>query len=328
MSVMDESSGASLTAYVSAVFAAMPKILIAMGTSAILMSLWLNFLAVPEYTAHMVVAPYSENGADRSATAGASVLAMLAAGTGIGGANFSIYIQTRSSIPIAQRLQRDPDVNAHFFPSQWDTQYNRWRKPEGGLASVIALVKEGLGYPTWSPPDASALSDILDTRIKMAQDLQRGSYTFTFTDRDPVFAASLLRRIHEYSEERLRSQVLQRTNLQISHLIAELGQNSIAENRQVLTQILLQQQQQRSRINPAIPFAAQVVDPPDAGHKPSFPRPLLFMVVAIFLPLLVGVGLALLPVINPELNMRSFSLAGWSQNRQRRLFSAFEGRDY
>ena len=136
-----------------------------------------------------------------------------------------------------------------------------------------------------------------------------------------------MRRIHEYSEDRLRNQVLQRTGLQIKHLIAELGQNSIAENRQVLTQILLQQQQQRSRINPAIPFAAQVVDPPDAGHKPSYPRPLLFMVVAIVLPFLIGVGLALLPILNPEFAMKPLWWAGWFPNRQR-LSDAYERGDY
>ena len=300
--------------YVGAIMKQSRKIAVAMAACVVLMIIWMDFVAEPKYTAHMVVAPYSDTPNDRPIS-GAGIMALLASGTSsVGGANFGIYIQARNSTPVAERLMRDPDVKEHFFPGQWDSARQQWLQP----LSLILGIKSFLGYTAWSPPNASDLTAILNDRIKSNQELQKGIYTFTFTDRDPVFAASLLQRIHNYTEERLRDQALQRTSLQIEHLLGELQQNTISENKQVLTQILLQQQQQRSRINPAIPFSALVVDPPSADRKPSSPRPLLYIFLSLLIPALAGIALSVLPLANPKLAKSFAAMTGVAGSRRRR----------
>ena len=286
----DGTDNVPLTEILSGLWRASPWIALSIAFTVTAVVLWLRFVAVPTYTAHMTVAPFSEASSGSDTGRAGNIVALLAGGVAVGGPSYSLYIETRGSITVASRLMQSPDVRSHIFHSEWDSKAGKWVPPHGPLGEIKQSIKEALGFPKWSPPDASDLATLLNRRVKSSQDLQRGSYTFTFSDRDPVFAAALLTQIHDLTEEVLRDAAAQRSSIQIDHLLAALSQNTIAQNRAALAEILLQQQQQLIRINPGIPYAAIVVDPSTAGHKPTFPKPGFSLLLAVLVPGLLGVA--------------------------------------
>ncbi|PWC52883.1 hypothetical protein TSH7_32855 [Azospirillum sp. TSH7] len=261
---------------------------------------WLGGLALaiaglwtvtPAYTAAMVIGPTARVG---SAAMGARVPTLSgrdSAGVAEPGAgdeslsDFARYLELFGSGPVAERLARDPDILRALFPDRWDAEAGRWRSPPG----LLPMVKRGLlalvGREDWVEPDGDRVARALRDRLVVDMLRSGPMRRITFRHADRETAVDLLGRIAAATDAHLRAEAARRSAAQIAHIKLRLGAVTVAEHRQALSDLLLDQERVAMMIGVDLPFAADLIQPPTAGALPDWPNP------AVVVPLAGLVGL-------------------------------------
>ncbi|MBP2298353.1 hypothetical protein [Azospirillum picis] len=238
----------------------------------------------PVYKAVMIVGPTARTG---SAAMGARVpmlsgreSALTAAEPGAGDeslSDFARYLELFGAGPVAEQLARDPVLMRRLFPERWDAAADRWRPPTGVSAmarrSLLALVGRG----DWVEPDGERVAHDLHRRL--AVDILRSGpmRRITLSDADRSMALALLGRIASATDDHLRAEAARRSAAQIAHIKARLSAVTLAEHRQALNDLLLDQERVAMMIGVDLPFAADVIQQPSASVLPDWPDPALML---------------------------------------------------
>lgn len=266
---------------------ASPWIALLVVLAVLLTGAWLRWLAPRFYTAQMTVAPYSGN-LEHPEPSLFSLTKLLPST----GQHFVFYLQTRDSVELASRLMKYPELRAEIFHDQWDPKTQSWHPPRGVVASFKSTLDSVLRVRSWSPPTPADLAAYLAKDVKVTSNVRRTHYTFSYASRDPAFAAWLLGQINDQTQSILRERAKARAELRIAHLLQQITATTVAVNRDVLVRLLAEQQQRLMLINPKLPYAAIVIDPPSVSHYPTSPRPFLDMVLAAFSAAVLGIFVA------------------------------------
>lgn len=259
------------------------------GIALAVCALW---LVTPAYTAAMVIGPTARVG---SAAMGARVptlsgrdsAAMAEPGAGDESlSDFARYLELFGSGPVAEQLARDPGVLHALFPDRWDAQTQGWRPPAGVVPAAKRALLALVGRQDWVEPDGERVARALRDRLVI--DMLRSGPMRRVTLRHPdrATALDLLGRIAAATDAHLRAEAARRSAAQIAHIRDRLGAVTVAEHRQALSDLLLDQERVAMMIGVDLPFAADMIQPPVAAALPDWPNP------AVVVPLAGLAGLA------------------------------------
>ncbi|WP_372396760.1 hypothetical protein ABMY26_21905 [Azospirillum sp. HJ39] len=258
-------------------------------------TLW---LVTPAYTATMVIGPTARVG---SAAMGARVPALsgresaAVAEPGAGDeslSDYARYLELFGTGPVADRLAREPALLRALFPERWDGEAGRWRPPPGLLPAVKRMLLALVGREDWVEPDGERVARALRDRLVIDMLRSGPMRRITLRHADRATALDLIGWIASATDAHLRMEAARRSAAQIAHIKARLAAITVAEHRQALSDLLLDQERVAMMIGVDLPFAADMVQPPSAPALPDWPNP------AVVVPLagmagLVAAGFAL-----------------------------------
>ncbi len=242
--------------------------------------LCMHLFGGPSYTAEMTVAP---NRMVAGAEGNGGGLSSLIGLQGPIDTQFELYLSTRKSHLLAERMMAMPGVPQRIFSAFWDPEAKEWRPSSGLIPRMKRAINGALGFTPWAPPNAGDLSEYLSTAFTVESNRRTLITKITFSDADPDFAKWLTLIVHDQAEAILREQAQQRTRIMIAHAVHELQIVTVAEQRLALIQLLSQQEKQLMMIDKNLPYASVVVDPPSADRPDNAPRPLRNIFVALVL---------------------------------------------
>lgn len=260
-----------------------------------LVGAWMKIRS-PLYTATMVVAPANETGAGEL-TSRLSQFTGIAALAGINlpekqaVSPFDEFMEIIKSNTVAERLASRHGILPRVFEKRWNwnPENRTWTRRESLLAPVGEALRAFFDLPPPSPPTPRMLAEYLDKELTISAVETSGMQRVEFSHRDPRFAADLLRWLHEEGDGVIREEREARTSRQIDYIETKLQVIAAADHRRSLVQLLLDQEKQMMMIQVDLPFAARIIEPPNVSDDPTFPRPPLFIALAVVIGVLLGV---------------------------------------
>ena len=245
----------------------------------------------PEYTARITVAPLGgtqQGGLNRTSPFGGRFRSLF--GSFQEATEFDKLRVVISSIPLAEKLQKEYGLLQIIYASSWDADTGRWLPPQDGgwYSRAERFVKSALHMPGWRPPDASSLANFL-RRIRAAQVGGPVLWEFSLTHRDPKLAAYLLDLTFREADAILRQRKIDQLRAQIQYVRERLQEVIVIEHRVALANILGDTERQLMASLADLPVASETVKPVSVGATPSWPRPRLMLVGSVMLGLLLGV---------------------------------------
>lgn len=249
------------------------------------------------YTAMMTVAPILREQSPRFGGEIAALRQLTAiAGVNLGrtGATtrFQNFITLLNSYPIGKILTENYDLNRKLAVAKWDPVGRIWVRPNGILNRVKYKLNEYLGLPGWVPPTVHSFLDYLNQRLTIDRVQDAGFFEVKFEHEDPEVAETVLKILHKEADAFLRNKAYTRTTQEIEFLEQRISDVAIQEHRQALVALLSGLEQELLVIGPDLPFAADIIQPPVANKVPTYPRPMLFLVIAALGGVFVGTILA------------------------------------
>lgn len=250
------------------------------------------------YSAELRVAPAPTSTRDSNSLGALTSLATLTGATleSIPVTPFRLYVEGVYTREVATRLAQDPALMHQVFADEWDAGSRQWREPSRpGLALRDGLYRL-LGVPVtrWSPPDAARLQGWIATNVGLNQTPKTPIVTLGTTSTDPAFAKAFLLRLHMTVDGWLRERTLLRTRNNIDYLTQRLPTVSLADHRQALFVTLSDQQQREMTARNPAAYAAETFGNPTASTRPTSPRQLPTLALALALGVIAGIAAALL----------------------------------
>ncbi len=200
--------------------------------------------AVPQYRAEMIVAPVS-----RGSTPDLSGMMPDNAGAAMQFVLQSFGSGDSSDFMRFEAILREPTVATRLL------QYEKIRQ---GLAQARRW--NGLPAPPLDNPArlSAWLQDNLDIEPVGSTRLQR----IIFRHPDPAFAALLLRRIYDATDDLIRAEREDTTAQRIAYLEKTIDQTANPDHKRDLTKLLMDQEQIAMILAVHEPFAASLAEPP------------------------------------------------------------------
>ena len=253
--------------------------LLAGGIGGIALAICALWLVTPAYTAAMVIGPTARVG---SAAMGARVpmlsgrdsAAMAEPGAGDESlSDFARYLELFGSGPVAEQLASDSRLLQALFPERWDVETQRWRPPSGMVPAVKRALLALVGRQDWLEPDGERVARALRDRLVIDMLRSGPMRRITLRHSDRATALDLLGRVAAATDAHLRAEAARRSAAQIAHIKDRLGAVTVAEHRQALSDLLLDQERVAMMIGVELPFAADTIQPPAAAAMPDWPNP-------------------------------------------------------
>jgi hypothetical protein len=235
------------------------------------------------YQAQAVVAP--------AETTGIAISTLLATMPVMGGGalldtrpsgNFAVYLDALRAPEAAAMLARDTDLLAHLTELRG--------------AGAMGMLRRGLGLRLEA--DLDDARTWLERNLAATQGVATVTFTLSLSHRDRAAALDALDRLHLAAEAKVRADIADLARRRIAAVEARLATERDLYLRNVLYDLLGQQQRAALVVASEEAVAARVVSQPMVGLRPVIPnRPLLLLLLGIVAPLAVGcsaVGLVLL----------------------------------
>lgn len=254
------------------------------------------YLATPKYTAtlHLVTIKLTQ-GIDivgRLGQAGApSVLGGLLS-RGQVDPNVEQFLELLTSERVAERLESRHGVLRIVYEPLWDEEKQEFKEPRDLRSRALIGVRSLLGLPGWIPPDASDLARFLKENITVSQSNKLSVRQLTVAHADRNFAKNLLKWVAEEADAILREETRHRAQRVIAHLLAEIERKKDTDHRQILFNLLAEQERLVMLLDDEISFVMQPLQGPVASSLPTSPR-----LIILLLGMIVGLGLGVTTVL-------------------------------
>ncbi|WP_142849676.1 Wzz/FepE/Etk N-terminal domain-containing protein [Telmatospirillum sp. J64-1] len=248
--------------------------------------LYLRF-ATPEYRARMVVGPVSPSLAGPMPPA-FTLPALLGRDSG-GDKDLARFLSMIDAVSSARRLARNHGLLPMVFAEDWDEEKQRFQPPSGPLARLRDL----LGLPGWTPPDAHDLAAYLGRKVTVEKLPESGLRALTFSHPQRDFAIRLLTLLHQEIDAQLREEAIARSEERILYLRERLDSVTRNDQRQSLIALLSELEKARMMLHAGGFHAAEITDPATAPSRPSTPKPALVLLIGTLAGLVLGAAAAL-----------------------------------
>jgi LPS O-antigen subunit length determinant protein (WzzB/FepE family) len=255
------------------------------------------------YTAQLTLTP-----SESSPSASASRLGNLASLAGIStgshaGAPFDLFLLALQSREVATVLAQDEIMLKTLFPERWDHTRGKWLTSADSVTTFSYRRLLGLPVASMGRPSASEVNDLLNKQVKIGQNVERGTATILFDNKDPFFAAQFITRITAAADGFVKSRTLARSKEYISYIEKRLQTTIVAEHREALATELGIRQRSMMLASSSLYFAVDPLGEPFTSTSPSSPRPFLLISIGI-----IGgfaVGLLILLILNVRKRARA-----------------------
>ena len=248
-------------------------------------------LAEYRYTAEMRVV--ASQAPENNTGLGSAKLGNLASLVGISAdgekaSPFKLYIEELTSREVAAALVPQPAIMRTIFNKEWDVGTRGWRRPTP--SPFLDGMKALLGFPPqeWRAPDAARLQDYLRRSIKIDDDPKRTVTIIRFDHADPRFAIALLTALNVAADHHLKTAALTRANQFAKYLDARLATVVLTEHRVALAMALSEQEKQIMLASSDAPYAADLVEAPNASLAPTSPRAVIVLMASLVFGLVLG----------------------------------------
>jgi hypothetical protein len=194
--------------------------------------------------------------------------------------NFAVYLGAMRSPEAAAMLARDTALPAAI-------EARRAGGPGGLLRAILGAAR---------PADADDVLEWLERNLAVTQSLASVTWTLELAHGDPALALDALRRLHAFSEAKVRADLAEQAARRVAALERRLARESDIFLRNSLYELLAQQQRAGLVVAADEAVAARLVSAPMVEARPSLPnRPLLLALLAVAVPVAVlALGAALL----------------------------------
>ena len=194
--------------------------------------------------------------------------------------NFAVYLGAMRSPEAAALLARETALPAWIEARR-----------AGGVGGLLRALTGGA-----RPADADDVQDWLERSLAVTQSLASVTWTLELAHPDPALALDMLRRLHGFSEAKVRADLAEQAARRVVALERRLTRESDIFLRNSLYELLAQQQRAGLVVAADEAVAARLVSAPMVEARPSLPnRPLLLALLALSVPLAVlSLGAALL----------------------------------
>jgi len=246
-------------------------------------------VAQPKYDAIMVIAQPPESLSGPNLGSGQSIakdLGLLSQGANDSYARFQAGL---TSTPLAQALRDDEHLLRLMFPKRWNDATGTWkpRGPVGNfLYSLIGITRQA------GPTDADIL-DYLNAHVTLTSINDNQMYEVHLSGDDPAAARELLKRIASIVDDLVRAGFLERAEAQSAYLARALRESTLSEQRQVLIQMLFNEEQKKMLGKVDLPFSIDIVSPPWVGDLPYSPKIAITLVLAVVLGLMLAITIVI-----------------------------------
>jgi hypothetical protein len=263
----------------------------------------------PSYTVSLSVAPVSQNSAQLGG--GLDALAKLG-GIDIGGAGdtvqFQLFITGLTSRDAANQVALDQPLMRQLFPEQWSQEDQEWKAPHGLVHFLATAVKEAIGIPVvpWAPPSGSDVQTFLTDHLEVDYNPKSPAVALRLQSEHPKAILELMRRLVSIVDTQIRESALQRANDYIAYLKPRIDQERVVEYKAALLNQLAMQEHTRMMASAHVPFAMQIFSQPAVSKRPTAPKTIPLLILALF----AGVGLGVLLAIR-AFRTGSPRLIGW-----------------
>ena len=105
---------------------------------------------------------------------------------------------------------------------------------------------------------------------------------------DPAFAKDMLAAVHQEADNILRRRAAKKVDRRIDHLTTRLAATQHPDHRNVLTSLLMRQEQTKMMLSMDQAFAANLISPPAATPDPVWPLPGIIVPAAFVIGLMLG----------------------------------------
>lgn len=229
------------------------------------------------YTASAIICPPAELGrfSAQSALGGAG-LGALSSLAGVPQtaeqSRYEAFSTLLTSRRVAEVLIAKHDVLPQLLKKSYDFDKKAWKRPKGFIADLHQKFLTFMGFPPWSPPDSTTLEKYLFAHIAIGQSARSQQKTVTMRGRDPVLVRDLLRWDIEEADNIVRADSQMRSIAQLNLLRREMSETiTNAEDRSVLTELLLSTERSVLLASTNASFAVEVVQPPELNKQPTSP---------------------------------------------------------
>lgn len=236
-----------------------------------------------KYSAELAVTPADQNGSKVP-----SNLANLGSLVGVdigsqAGSAFAIFSDTVRSYPVAEVLARDRKLMRTIFRDQWDPQTRQWREPRSAIGNLSKMVKSFIGAPVlpYRRPTAIDLRGYIREYVIVTEDKKKSIVLFSYRHEDPKFAAALLQRLVDASDDFLRAKSLQRSATYVRYLERRINEVQVAEYRNSLAQALISYESTRMMASSDASFAAEQFGDVWVSARPTTPVPLIVLGISM-----------------------------------------------
>lgn len=191
-----------------------------------------------------------------------------------------------SSSNVANLLDRRYGMLCRVYKDECDIATHTWR-PRTDWRARIGSFFAWLGHL----PDPNAgrttidLANYIHDSVKLEQSKQNAVATFSYTNRDPRFAAEFLSKVVQGTNDYIKQQNQGVQHRFVDYLTASAAKTTNVEQRMAIDALLLQNERQLMLTEVDVPYAAQIMDGPTVVPVYNVPRTLA---VYAFMGLLVG----------------------------------------
>lgn len=199
--------------------------------------------------------------------------------------NFPTLLESLGSHELSNDLERKYNVLQMIYADRWDGERHDWNPP-GFLSRIKYIVT---GQPSRSI-DTYKLDDFLAGHLSYSQIQQTPFYTVTYTYGNRADAERMLSLVLASADSIVRTAHLVRAQQQIKYLEGKLQQVTIEQHKQVLSNLLLEQERTVMLAQSGSSFAFEFVRPVSSSPAPTSPKPLLVIGLFSLLGMLAGVG--------------------------------------
>jgi uncharacterized protein involved in exopolysaccharide biosynthesis len=235
-----------------------------------------SFVATPIYESEAVLLPssLSENSKMPNGLSGVASLAGITLGASSDGTEALATLRSRILI---EEFIIDEDLMPILFADEWSSKENKWLSED----------------PSDWPGITSGVDYFIDNVRSVIEDSSSGLITIRIRWNDATSAAEWITKLVERTNERLRTHDLENSKRKLAYLNEQLSNADLVELRQAISRLIETEMQSITLAHAEIEYAFKMIDPPRVAKEPIFPRPILYIVLAMLLGVIIGVLMAL-----------------------------------
>lgn len=256
------------------------SLVVALTVLCLIVAAAVAFLSKPIYSAEILLIPVETNDGS-GATAGiAGQLGGLASLAGIslgsGDDRKAEAMATLTSRALVDAFVTENQLLPVLFASKWDEQAKTWKADAGKIPTL------------WDANKAFKKLRRVD------EDKKTGLLTLKIQWNDPELAARWATDIVRRTNQRLRSQAIDRANRNIGYLQRQISQTSIVEVKQSLYRLIESELKTSMLAESSEDYAFRVIDPAVAPQEKIWPKRSLLLIVGLIGGLFLGCLLAVM----------------------------------